>query len=54
MRCEHCGYKLIDGQCPIPCKGKPLLRPEDVLVDAGRLDVTTGGSPVTYWTPKAA
>jgi hypothetical protein len=23
-RCQHCGYALIRGQCPIPCGGKPL------------------------------
>jgi hypothetical protein len=45
MRCEHCRYKLVNGHCPIPCKGKPLA-------DASRVPEAT---PVTlYWTPKAA
>jgi hypothetical protein len=44
-RCTHCGYALIHGECPIPCKGKPLA--DDRHVAALQ--------PVTlYWTPKAA
>jgi hypothetical protein len=43
-RCSHCGYALIHGQCPIPCKGKPLADDHVAVVQ-----------PVTlYWTPKAA
>jgi hypothetical protein len=44
-RCSHCGYALVHGQCPIPCKGKPLADEAHV----------TSSAPVTlYWTPKAA
>jgi hypothetical protein len=44
MKCEHCGYKLVNGQCPIPCKGKPLADDHVAVVQ-----------PITlYWTPKAA
>jgi hypothetical protein len=44
-RCAHCGYALISGQCPIPCKGKPLADGHHVAALP----------PVTlYWTPKAA
>jgi hypothetical protein len=43
-RCSHCGYALINGHCPIPCKGKPLAD-----------DCVAVVQPVTlYWTPKAA
>ena len=43
MRCQ-CGYKLVNGQCPIPCNGKPLREQP----------APTEQKPAIYWTPKEA
>jgi hypothetical protein len=55
-RCPHCGYALVHGQCPIPCKGKPLAddpRHQVIVCDSDGYVVAV--QPITlYWTPKAA
>jgi hypothetical protein len=47
MRCEHCGYRLVVGRCPIQCGGKPTAAPTS--------DVRVTPEPLlVYWTPRAS
>jgi hypothetical protein len=48
-RCEKCGYALIRGQCPIPCKGKPLA--ETAALGVGHSVSRIGFTPAVYWSP---
>lgn len=55
-RCAHCRYKLVKGQCPIPCKGRPLRELVKATEQIRCLYPTERERQalVTYWSPKVA
>ena len=50
MRCQ-CGYKLVNGRCPIPCNGRPLSDLPNAAASACHVVATPAVARMVYWVP---